>query len=919
MNNSGDSLQMDENLARMIAACDQAMEGSDPKAPTIGVPRSPLPNERLVGPLSGTQANEASLSEVLPDGSRSAAGNTPLPPLSAPAPGGTQPRIGRFELRRQLGKGGCGIVFLAYDPKLEREVALKIPRPEMLLSQDARKRLVREALAAAEFDHPNLVPVYETGEIGPVCFIATAFCPGQTLGEWLDRQSFPIPVRQTARVIATVAEAVQHAHDRGVLHRDLKPNNVILQATKEDPEQTEPPPGSCVLRGDCFIPRVVDFGLAKLIERGGPSETTTRQILGTPKYMAPEQAQARHDDVGPAADVYALGVILYEMLAGRAPFDGATDVEVLRQAIDGYLVQPRHIRPEIPRDLEAICLKAMDRVPGKRYRTAIDLADDLRRFLDDKPTIARPLKWSGRAARWLRRNDQAVAVVVLAVVASLLLVIGSWSMYQSKQFKSDYDSVVAKQAAQTVADQQRVYAETLRAAFLAWRAGDTKAAADSLEACRRLAQTGGDTPDFAFEFLNQLVATERLTIPCPAGPVTSLAVSPDGSRLATGHADGTVSVWEAAGGRAVASARAHDRAVEYIRFEDSRRLATADTRGSAKNWTLVAQGLVADSASLQIDPVLRASLAVRHGGVFYTAGEDGVLRGRAVADAPLLAQTHSLPRAVEDLALAPDGRAAVATREPAVRRFDSRGETSPTPAAAGRFDAIRFSPQGALSGVERRGLNASVVDLDRAVTTRPDAGRDDRGFAMSPDRSYFAAEGPGGVVVRSLVDGRTSGVMDMGLSEGPRPLAVSDGGRLISIASDGVVRLWTVDPMHPGPTLAASDSALMRFVPVGHQLVTAGPAGVVRVWNTSNGAEEWTFYAHVGRVCAIAGSPDGRTLVTGSALGEVKFWDLRTGRELMAFHRHAGAVTRIEFAGDGSRMLTAAEHASGTGELAFWR
>jgi len=161
--------------------------------------------------------------------------------------------------------------------------------------------------------------------------------------------------------------------------------------------------------------------------------------------------------------------------------------------------------------------------------------------------------------------------------------------------------------------------------------------------------------------------------------------------------------------------------------------------------------------------------------------------------------------------------------------------------------------------------------------------------------------------------------MDMGLSEGPRPLAVSDGGRLISIASDGVVRLWTVDPMHPGPTLAASDSALMRFVPVGHQLVTAGPAGVVRVWNTSNGAEEWTFYAHVGRVCAIAGSPDGRTLVTGSALGEVKFWDLRTGRELMAFHRHAGAVTRIEFAGDGSRMLTAAEHASGTGELAFWR
>src|SRR5262249_4097102 len=243
------------------------------------------------------------------------------PPLT-PIPLAGVHRVGRFELRKQLGKGGCGIVFLAFDPKLEREVALKIPRPEMLLSQDARRRLVREALAAAEFDHPNLVPVYETGEIGPVCFIATAFCPGQTLGEWLDKEAFPVPMRQAARLVATVAEAVQHAHDRGVLHRDLKPNNVILQATKEDPQEQEPPLGSCQLRGEHYIPRVVDFGLAKLIERGGPSDTNTRQILGTPKYMAPEQAQARHDDVGPTADVYALGGRLYEIRVRCAPHDG---------------------------------------------------------------------------------------------------------------------------------------------------------------------------------------------------------------------------------------------------------------------------------------------------------------------------------------------------------------------------------------------------------------------------------------------------------------------------------------------------------------------------------------------------------------------------------------------------------------------
>src|SRR5262249_37881245 len=157
-----------------------------------------------------------------------------------------------------------------------------------------------------------------------------------------------------------------------VLHRDLKPNNIILQESKDEFINDQgPPPGSCLLRGDYFVPRVVDFGLAKLSE-SGQAETATRQVLGTPKYMAPEQAQAKRDDIGPEADVYALGVILYEMLAGRPPYDGATDVEVLRQAIEGQLTPPRSLRADIPRDLEAICLKAMARTPGGRYRTAID-------------------------------------------------------------------------------------------------------------------------------------------------------------------------------------------------------------------------------------------------------------------------------------------------------------------------------------------------------------------------------------------------------------------------------------------------------------------------------------------------------------------------------------------------------------------
>ncbi|MBX9584920.1 MAG: protein kinase, partial [Gemmataceae bacterium] len=533
--NSSDSLRLDEHLARVLAAYDQGMDGADPKAPTLDVPAAALPD--LFDPSLGPAASAGA---VLPDDEAGPPDQTPTPFPSAFSP---SPRVGRFELRRQLGKGGCGIVFLAYDPKLGREVAVKIPRPEMLLSPDARRRLVREARAAAEFDHPNLVPVYETGEIGPVCYLATAYCPGQTLAEWLDRQAFPVPVRSAARLVAQLADAVQHAHDRGVLHRDLKPNNVILQELKADPNDGGTPPGAVPLRGDCFVPRVLDFGLAKLAE-AGPGETATRQVVGTPKYMAPEQAQARHDDIGPAADVYALGAILYELLAGRAPYDGPTDVDVLRQVVEGNLPPPRAFRRDLPRDLEAICLKAMAKAPGKRYRTAIDLADDLRRFLDGLPTLARPLNRLGRTARWLRRNDGAVAVGVVTAIGLFFLTIGVWRTLQTRQLLTGRNTLLAEQAERVRQDRRREYARHVRDAFFAWRAGDAGQMADSLASARTAGEANAEGPDFAWRYLSQLGRVERLSVLTPGGGVLALAVSPDGGRLVTAHPDGTLAAWD---------------------------------------------------------------------------------------------------------------------------------------------------------------------------------------------------------------------------------------------------------------------------------------------------------------------------------------------------------------------------------------
>ena len=549
MTDSTDSLKLDDYLARLLAILDSNVEGGNSQAPTVDISARPPEAVPRDAPAHGAAAShEGSLSEVLPDQEQRVdprLGFTSGQPL----------RIGRYELRRQLGKGGCGIVFLAYDPKLQREVALKIPRPEMLLSAEARKRLIREAQAAAEFDHPNLVPVYETGEIGPLCYIATAYCPGQTLGQWLEKQAFPVPVRQAARLVAIVADAVQHAHDRGVLHRDLKPNNIILQPVRDDPLAEEPPAGSCQLRGEYYIPRVVDFGLAKLMERGEPSDTRTWQILGTPKYMSPEQALAKHRDLGPAADVYALGAILYELLTGCAPYDGATDVEVLRQVVDGQLKPPRQFRQEIPRDLEAICLKAMERNPGRRYRTAIDLADDLRRFLDGKPTLARPLNWLGRMARWARRNDQLVALIVVSVIAVVMIGVGTWYMGETRRLKNDQERTRSDQELRVRVERQRDYARYLHAAFLSLRSGNRDEAQDYLDAARLLANYFQEEADFPFRYLNRLVQLPRVDIPAFQHRVTALAISPNLRYLCWSYPDGTLTLWDISQARPVNSWR----------------------------------------------------------------------------------------------------------------------------------------------------------------------------------------------------------------------------------------------------------------------------------------------------------------------------------------------------------------------------
>jgi hypothetical protein len=287
-----------------------------------------------------------------------------------------------------------GRICIARDPVLRREVALEVARPETFLDADLHGRFRREAVAAAGLVHPNLVPVYELGEVGPWVYIVSAYCPGPSLAAWLREQREPVAITTAARLVAALADAVAYMHGRGVLHRDIKPDNVLLQVA---------PSESCDLQS--AVPRLTEFGLAKVTD-GTRYQTQSGVVLGTPAYMSPEQAAGRVSDLGPATDVYALGVLLYELLTGRPPLRAEANVELLRQVLHDEPLPPGRLPRGLPRDLESVCLKCLEKKPERRYASAAALADDLRRFVNGQATLARPLTVWQRGWKGLLRRPR---------------------------------------------------------------------------------------------------------------------------------------------------------------------------------------------------------------------------------------------------------------------------------------------------------------------------------------------------------------------------------------------------------------------------------------------------------------------------------------------------------------------------------
>src|SRR5436190_9456940 len=442
--------------------------------------------------------------------------------------------FGAYELLEEVARGGMGIVYRARQTQVNRVVAVKVLVSGAFAAPDFVKRFRTEAEAVASLDHPNIVPIYELGECQGQPFFSMRFVQGGSLAQRISNFKSSISNHEAAALLAKLAHAVHFAHQRGILHRDIKPGNVLID-----------------LQGE---PLLTDFGLAKLVEKDS-TVTHTLALLGTPSYMSPEQALGKAKQLTTAVDVYGLGAVFYELLAGQPPFAGGTTMETVRQVLDKEPRRPSALRPDTDRDLETICLKCRGKDPARRYASAEALAEDLERWQRHEPVAARPPSVAYVLQKMVRRNK--VGAALLAAIALLLVggvVISSWQAHVQSGLRrraetNESAAVSARQEASTNAEQRRQQLVRLHVAAGNKLVDDGDAFMGLLQFVEALRLDAGDAAREELHrrrFAAVLRTAPRLEQFWPnAGGVATARFSPDGTRVVCGDERGGVQVFDA--------------------------------------------------------------------------------------------------------------------------------------------------------------------------------------------------------------------------------------------------------------------------------------------------------------------------------------------------------------------------------------
>jgi WD40 repeat protein/serine/threonine protein kinase len=833
------------------------------------------------------------------------------------------PAIPGYRLQRVLGRGGRGIVYLANHARLRRWVALKMIRAGAAGPRD-RARFRIEAEALARLQHPNIIPIHEVGDYQGLPFFAMEYVEGGSLNDRL-QDGLP-PPRDAARLVETLARAMHHAHQRGVLHRDLTPANVLLQEDRAVPEDAEhagqdrddlptlpySQSRGVSWRADVLIPKISDFGLAKFLDSAGRTGLTEfDDVMGTPSYMAPEQAAGKMSEVGTLTDVYALGAILYRMLTGHAPFEGGRPLEIVHKVRSEAPPPPRRWRPEIPADLEAICLKCLEKEPHRRYQSAEQLADELGRFLRGESLVhTRRVGPGERLWRWCRRNPALAAVsgVAGAALVAVLLLGILFSIYQSRALDES-----RRLSASLARDRGLGLCETGEIGpGLLWLARGLDLApegADDLQRTLRANLAGWRCR------VNALLAPP-LHHP---DEVWAVAFSPDGRTLVTGSKDGVARLWDAQTGAELRQLRGHDAGVHAVAFSpDGRFVVTGGEDGTARRWDpTTGRELGCRKHACRV----KAVAVSRDGQKVLTAGGDTPKKLGEVFlwDAALdrqLCRCDEHQGLVCAAAFSPDGKTVLTAGEDGTARLwdvsTGAEQLHQLRHPRGNIRAVAFSPDG--QTVLTGGYDGTARLWD-ARTGAP-VGKP----FHHPGGVLAVAFSSDGRTILTAGEDRTARFWDVATRQpfGPplrhqglvRAVAFRpDGGAVLTGSTDGTACLrevacrkaFRVPLVHQGSVWAVAFSPDGKTALVGSGELTGG--GEARLWEVATGRELRRFPGLTSPIRAVAFHPDGRRVLTGSTDRTARLWDSATGRELQR-RQHAGWVLTVAFSPDGKAALS---------------